>query len=209
MKKIKLFLPVILPIIFLILIILFFYFLNRGQRKPEIYWVPVEESTAPIAPHGDGDGDGDGGGGGTQGTSRKIVDGSPPPSPTTTTSPSPTTTTSPSPTTTTSPSPTTPSLICIDLVRDPITTLNIGDPVTFTCSHQIQNLVFNHYNYRYNIDNGDWQNPTGWQGISGATPEFTIEQEGVYKVQCQVCISQDNSQCTIWGQAQGPMQRLE
>ena len=191
MKKIKLFLPVILPIIFLILIILFFYFLNRGQRKPEIYWVPVEESTAPIAPHGDGDGDG--GGGGTQGTSRKIVDGSPPPSPTTTTSPSPTT----------------PSLICIDLVRDPITTLNIGDPVTFTCSHQIQNLVFNHYNYRYNIDNGDWQNPTGWQGISGATPEFTIEQEGVYKVQCQVCISQDNSQCTIWGQAQGPMQRLE
>ncbi|HUV46985.1 MAG TPA: hypothetical protein VMW29_02515 [Candidatus Bathyarchaeia archaeon] len=125
----------------------------------------------------------------------------------TTTTPPPPSSPPPPPPSSPPPPPSSPppgqSLVCTDLVRNPTTTLNIGDPVSFTCSHQLQNVTFDHYNYRYNIDNGAWQNPTEWQGIAGATPAFTLEQAGVYLVQCQVCSSDDNSHCTTWGQAEG------
>ena len=95
------------------------------------------------------------------------------------------------------------SLVCSDLIRDPDASLDIGDSVVFTCSHQLENVVFDHYDYRFKIDSGQWQNPSGWQGLIGDTPSYTINQEGTYTVQCRVCSSADSNNCTTWGYAGG------
>jgi hypothetical protein len=95
------------------------------------------------------------------------------------------------------------SLVCSDLIRNPDASLKIGDSVVFTCSHQLENVTFNHYDYRFKIDSGQWQNPSDWQGLIDNTPSYTISQEGTYTVQCRVCSSSDSSHCTTWGQAGG------
>ncbi len=95
------------------------------------------------------------------------------------------------------------SLVCSDLIRDPDASLDIGDSVVFTCSHKLENVVFDHYDYRFKIDSGQWQNPSGWQGLIGDTPSYTINQEGTYTVQCRVCSSADSNNCTTWGYAGG------
>lgn len=99
--------------------------------------------------------------------------------------------------------PPTPELACLDLVRNPGDQLGIGDSVVFTCSHRVENLTFDHYDYRFNINGGDWQTPSSWQNLTGNTPAYTISQEGIYVVQCRVCVSEDSSRCTDWGQAGG------
>lgn len=119
-------------------------------------------------------------------------------------SPSPKPPASPSPTPPISPSPIpTQSLVCTDLIRNPGDDLDIGDAVIFTCSHQLNNVTFHHYDYRFNIDGGDWQNPSGWQGLTGNTPAYTIAQAGTYTVQCRVCSTTGSDHCTDWGQAGG------
>lgn len=98
------------------------------------------------------------------------------------------------------------SLSCTDLTRSPVTAVQLGDGVTFTCSHAIEGLTFSHYQYRIHLPSGPanpfdpayWTTPTGWDHLTGSTPVYQLPASGTYAVQCRVCAS--NGTCTAWGE---------
>ena len=72
-----------------------------------------------------------------------------------------------------------------------------GDTLTFTCTSTAADTSVNHYNFRINegapvkIDSATTQ----------AAYNFTVPDTGTeFYVQCQVCASVDDSDCTAWGQ---------
>jgi len=101
------------------------------------------------------------------------------------------------------------SLYCQDLSRNPEVELEVGDSVSFSCSHLTTNVDFDHYNYRIHYpslgDDGDgnplWEEPSDWQNLSGSTPDYIVSEQGQYFVECQVCDLDGN--CTNWGKSGG------
>jgi len=93
------------------------------------------------------------------------------------------------------------SFVCQDLSRSPVE-LDFGNNVTFTCSHQTENVGFDHYEFRWQIDGGEWvvleENNT-----SGTSGPYTIDQVGIYHAQCRACATTGTTPCTDWGQAGG------
>ncbi len=121
----------------------------------------------------------------------------PTPAPLVSPSPSPLVSPSPSPGVSPSPSPS-PFIECTTLGPQP-SNPQPGDELTFTCSASATGgTTINHYNFRVNqgtvtrVDSSNTQ----------ASFNYTVPAEGEsFTVQCQVCSSSDNSNCTTWGQA--------
>ena len=74
-----------------------------------------------------------------------------------------------------------------------------GDTLAFTCASTTADTAVNHYNFRVNggapikVDSSAAQ----------AAYSFTVPETGTeFRVQCQVCTSADDSDCTAWGQAE-------
>ncbi len=80
------------------------------------------------------------------------------------------------------------ALMCTDLTASD--SREIGDTVTLTCNHSGDN--FEHAEYRYNVDGGDWV-------ALGVTNTFVISDPGTYAAQCRVC--KTDGTCTTWGAA--------
>lgn len=96
------------------------------------------------------------------------------------------------------PPPPPPSLSCNGLTRSPSGAVKVGDVLTLTCS----GTNASYFNYRYQVDNGQWQQPSNFQRVSGAV-QFTVPADAAGKTftfECQACRS-DNT-CTSWGNAQ-------
>lgn len=118
--------------------------------------------------------------------------GTPPP----TNPPSPTPPTSPSPTPSTSPSPTPPvGPQCLDItmnVNDP----QIGDDVTFTCG-QVTEAI----SYVFRVMDPDGM-ISSLAAIGNVSETYTIETDGKYYAQCQICYESpaitDDLICTPW-----------
>lgn len=139
----------------------------------------------------------------TDGDPSTICDGgheSPPPS-----SPSPSSPRSPSPSPSRSPGPSPsgsaspgPILSCTSLGPQP-SAAQPGQRLTFTCQAAAQNTTINHYNFRVNSGTVSKVN------TSAATANFNFTVPaggGSFTVQCQVCRSPDENDCTAWGQTQ-------
>ena len=94
-------------------------------------------------------------------------------------------------------------LVCDDLSREPITELEIGDEVVFTCIGSSNNVDINHFEFRLSKDAGNSYTVIDNNSVDAVTDPYTIEQAGEYIVQCRVCSSTDDSHCTYWGQAGG------
>jgi hypothetical protein len=74
-----------------------------------------------------------------------------------------------------------------------------GQILTFTCTSGASNVTINHYNFR--VNNGTATKVT--TSASTANFNFTVPADGgSFTVQCQVCKSSDDSNCTQWGQMQ-------
>ena len=101
-----------------------------------------------------------------------------------------------------SPSPSPKSFVCQDLTRTPAVDLELGDTVTYTCSHQAENVDLDHYEFRMSIDGESWWvfNPNSTDGISGT---HTVQRAGTYRIQCRACAATGTTPCTDWGQAGG------
>ncbi len=100
-----------------------------------------------------------------------------------------------------------PVLACLDLTADS-TALTEGDEVDFTCkgSSGVDSPV-NHVEFRAQIEGGTWQSlgtaPATKTGTEyGGTISYTVPQTGSYRIECRVCTSADDSQCTQWGKAE-------
>lgn len=90
-----------------------------------------------------------------------------------------------------------PSFRCTNLAPQP-TDPRPGEQLTFTCTASVSNTSIDHYNFRVNEGLGNRvDTPESEASFSYIVPDDI----GVYKVQCQVCISPDDSQCTTWGKA--------
>ncbi|PIS09303.1 hypothetical protein COT75_02240 [Candidatus Beckwithbacteria bacterium CG10_big_fil_rev_8_21_14_0_10_34_10] len=94
-------------------------------------------------------------------------------------------------------------LLCSNLSRSPSDNLILGDEVVFTCSYEAKDVDFHHYDYRINISHQSWEYPDNWQNIAGSTPAYRIEKTGDYQIECRTCSSENESNCTHWGQAGG------
>jgi len=100
-----------------------------------------------------------------------------------------------------------PLLACLALTADS-TELVEGDEVDFTCkgSSGVDSPV-NHVEFRAQIEGGTWQSlgtaPTTKIGAEyEGTISYTVPQTGSYQIECRVCTSADDSQCTLWGKAE-------
>lgn len=91
------------------------------------------------------------------------------------------------------------SFQCISLSPQP-TDPQPGDKLTFTCNSLVEGkATIHHYNFRVNEATASSSVVTS---DSQASFEYTVPAEGNYKVQCQVCASSDETDCTAWGQAE-------
>ena len=112
-------------------------------------------------------------------------------------SPSPSNEPSPSPSPSESPSPPPSNFQCTGLGPQPDNPQR-GDIFTFTCTSSVTDTAINHYNFRVN-GAGDQKVDTD---AGQATYNFTVPETGTeFNVQCQVCTSTDETNCTAWGQA--------
>jgi len=100
-----------------------------------------------------------------------------------------------------------PPLACLALTADS-TELVEGDEVGFTCkgSSGVDSPV-DHVEFRAQIEGGTWQSlgtaPTTKIGVEyEGTISYTVPQTGSYQIECRVCTSADDSQCTLWGKAE-------
>ena len=112
----------------------------------------------------------------------------------------------PSPTVTPSPIPTPGAgLVCVDLTKD-IAVPQTDETVTFTCIGNPNDQTIDHFNFRYQIGDGEYvyiENVTPVAPIADqGKVEIEITEEGSWHVQCQVCNNLDPAECTEWGAAQ-------
>ena len=112
--------------------------------------------------------------------------------------PSPSPSNEPSPSPSDEPSPPPPAYECTGLGPQPDNPQR-GDTVAFTCTSTVTDTTINHYNFRVNGTSSQRVDTDASQ----ATYNFTVpETETEFNVQCQVCTSTDDSNCTQWGQSQ-------
>jgi len=95
------------------------------------------------------------------------------------------------------------SFVCQDLTRSPTVDLEVGDTVTFTCTHQAENVDLDHYEFRWSTDGGASYTVLDRTNTSGTSGPYTIDQAATYRVQCRVCAATGTTPCTDWGQAGG------
>lgn len=96
-------------------------------------------------------------------------------------------------------------LTCVDLTKDKETP-EINDQITFACTADPRDQI-DHFNFRYQIDNGEYIYINNVIGSSGgptvlARIDINIDTTGSWHVQCQVCPDETNTNCTQWGEAQ-------
>lgn len=117
----------------------------------------------------------------------------------------------PTPTPTPEPTPTPKPLACTNLGGEPDPgTLLPEDEITLTCAGSSDpSILIDHFEFRVQIDGGDWENlgtasasQTG-EGYQGQKL-YTLPDYGCYKIECRACVSEDSSDCTVWGQAERP-----
>jgi len=126
----------------------------------------------------------------------------PPPSskPSPSSNPSPSLNPTPSPSLPPSPNQ---NLVCSSLTRNPTTTLNIGDPVTFICAGTPINITINHYEFQISSNGGITYTSISNSDGNSISDTYTIPTAGSYIVQCRACSSINSNHCTTWGEAGG------
>ena len=113
------------------------------------------------------------------------------------------------PTSTPTPTPTGAPFACLDLTKD-IDLPEVGEIVTFTCEGDPGSQVIDHFNFRYQIDGGEYTYINDVEPLVQPMPETTVRGEieleitaGEWHVQCQACVIDNNGNpdCTQWGEA--------
>lgn len=101
-----------------------------------------------------------------------------------------------------------PPLLCLDLIATPSAEFFEGDEVEFTCVGSYnQDHPVDYAEFRVLVDDqqeGDIErvDATATNGEYQAILNYTIPKSGGYRIECRVCTSIDDSQCTQWGEAE-------
>jgi hypothetical protein len=93
------------------------------------------------------------------------------------------------------PTPTPDLFACIELNYSPASPV-LGTSLTFTCTAEGSNL--DHYEFRYQVGGGAYMPISPVSGGSNVSVPLLINQVGAYAVQCRVCRSYDDTNCSAW-----------